>query len=143
MSARPEKNHRNTRGVLSCAEARRMYHARMLVVLVLGAVASALSFALAFPPAREARIKLGTLIDQAERENPQFFRQHLAPINPFAGGRFDHRRVTGILKADFTHYGEISQRLHRELKKLDRRAHVGMIPFGLYLVGAGLWWWLK
>jgi hypothetical protein len=88
-------------------------------------------------------IKLGTLIDMAERANAALFSEKLAPISPFIGGRFEHRRVTGVLKTDFAPYGEICQRLHREASKLDRRAHIGMAPFGLYLLGAALWWLMR
>jgi len=115
----------------------------MALVLVLGVIASAVSWAIILPPARELRIKLGTLVDMAERGNPDLFRDKLAPISPFAGGRFDHKRVTGILRTDFSPYGEICQRLQRESRALDRRAHVGMIPFGVYLLGVGAWWLLR
>ena len=120
-----------------------MYDARMLVVLVLGAVATLISWAMIIPPSRELVIKLGTLIDMAERGNGELFREQLAPISPVVSGRFVHRNVTRVLKVDFTRYGEVCQRLHREASKLDRRAHIGMLPFGVYLLGAALWWVLR
>jgi hypothetical protein len=113
--------------------------ARMLVLGMLGVVAGALSFAMIVPPSRELVIKLGTLMDMAERADGERFRASVAPITPFVDGRFEHKRLTRVLKADLSAFGELCQRLQREARTLDRRAHVGMLPFGVYLLGAALW----
>ena len=48
-----------------------------------------------------------------------------------------------MLRADLSQYGEICQRLQREARQLDRRAHLGMLPAMAYLAAAGLWFVLR
>jgi hypothetical protein len=84
-------------------------------------------------------LKLGTLVDWTRRTNPELFREKIEPINPFVGKSFKHNRIGKVLKVDLSEFGEISQRLQREAKALDRRAHVAMVPALVYLVGLGVW----
>jgi len=105
-----------------------------------GLVAGMISYALALPPSRELVMKLGTLIDWAERSNPAAFAVMLQPISPFQGKKFVHARISRVLKCDLSEFGEICQRLQRESRKLDRKAHIGMIPFALYALSAAVWW---
>ncbi len=111
----------------------------MLLLVLLGAVASLIAAALTLPPSRELVIKLGTLIEMARRADAEAFRARIEPINPFVDGAFKHNRVTGMLRADLTGFGEVCLRLQREAKRLDRRAHIGMLPLLAYLAAAGLW----
>jgi hypothetical protein len=55
------------------------------------------------------------------------------------GKKFKHHRVGKMIKVDLSPFGEIPLRLQRELKALDRRAHVAMLPAVAYLVGLGVW----
>ena len=82
-------------------------------------------------------LKLGTLVDWARRSNPEQFRVQIEPINPFVGNKFKHNRISPMLKTDMAPFGEICQRLHREAKKLDRRAHYALAPMILYALGVG------
>ena len=87
-------------------------------------------------------IKLGTLLDWARRENPAAYAARLAPLTPFVGkgGKtFKHSRLKGILRADLAEFGEVCQRLQREARKLDVKAHYGLIPIGVYLTGLAVW----
>jgi hypothetical protein len=111
----------------------------LLVALVLGVVASTLTAVLTLPPSRELVIKLGTLVEMARRANPDRFAAQLAAISPFVDGAFKHNRVTGMLRADFSGFGEVCERLQREAKRLDRRAHIGMLPMLAYMAVIGLW----
>jgi hypothetical protein len=111
----------------------------MFWLVVLGLVAFSATWALTLPASRSLVIKLGTLVDMARRANPELFRTQLEQANPFVGAKFRHGRVTAMLRADMSQFGEICQRLQREAKQLDRRAHLGMLPAGAYLVGLGLW----
>ena len=115
----------------------------MWLVLGLGLVASWIAMALTMPASRELMIKLGTLVSWTQRTNPELYRQKIEPINPFVGKTFKHNRITGMLRADLTPFGAICQQLQTEARKLDRRAHIGMLPIVVYLVGAGLWWLLR
>lgn len=113
------------------------------IVVVLGMVAFSLAGALVMPASRELMIKLGTLVSWTQRQNPAAFQARIAPINPFVGTTFVHKRITGMLRADMSEFGPACQQLQREAKKLDRRAHIGMLPIAVYLTGVGLWWFLK
>ena len=115
----------------------------MLIALGAGVVASALAGMLFMPVSRELLIKLGTLVDMCRRANPERFAAVLAPHNPFVGGKFVHKRLTAVLKADLGEFGELCQRLQREARALDRKAHIAMWPLALYVVGLGLWFVLK
>src|SRR5262245_55117811 len=115
------------------------------LVIGLGMVASSLTSSITMPASRELMIKLGTLISWSQRQNPALFREKLEPINPFVGNQFKfvHKRLTSVLRTDFTEFGPICQQLHGECKKLDRRAHIGMIPVGIYVIGVGIWWFVS
>jgi hypothetical protein len=115
----------------------------MLATILLGVLAFSVAGALGLPPSRELMIKLGTLVDIARRTNPELFRSRVEPINPFVGKQFKHKFVKPILHVDLTEFGEICQRLQREARKLDVKAHVGLLPIAAYLVGLGLWFALK
>ena len=115
----------------------------MSVIISLGVVVVMVTSALTMPPSRELMLKLGTLVDMARRANPELFRAQIEPINPFVGRAFKHHRVTGLLRADFSQFGEISQRLQREARRLDRKVHRGLIPGLVYLVAVGVWYVLR
>lgn len=112
----------------------------MILRLVLGAVALVLAWMLGAPPSRELMIKLGTLLEWAQRTNPELYAARIAPISPFVGKAFKHSKLKGILRADLSEFGEICQRLQREAKKLDVKAHFGLIPIAVYLIGLGAWY---
>lgn len=109
------------------------------IAIVLGVIAAAWSTMLGAPPSRELMIKLGTLLDWARRENPAAYASRLAPISPFVGKTFKHSRLKGLLRADLAEFGEVCQRLQREARKLDVKAHYGLIPIGVYLTGLAVW----
>jgi hypothetical protein len=111
----------------------------MSLILLLGLLAFGLAGAMTLPPSRELTIKLGTLVDMTRRANPELFRSTIEPTNPFVGRSFKHNRIKGMLRADLSKFGDISQRLQREARQLDKRAHVGVLPVVAYLVGVGLW----
>lgn len=115
----------------------------MPVIIGAGLVATFASSALYMPPARELVIKLGTLIDMARRANPALFQTRLQPINPFVDGKFKMPRIAPVLRADLSEFGEIPQRLQRECKKLDRKAHIAMWPVLVYALGLGAWYLLR
>jgi hypothetical protein len=110
-----------------------------MLTTMFGVFAFGLSGALGMPVSRELMLKLGTLVDMTHRANPDLFQQRIEPINPFAGKKFKHHRIAPMLKADLSQFGEIPQRLQREAKVLDRRAHVAMVPVLAYLAGLGVW----
>jgi len=113
------------------------------VLVVLGLIAFVLAAMLGMPPSRELMIKLGTLLDWARRENPQLYEERLAPLSPFVGKKFKHSKLKGVLRADLTGFGEICQRLQREARKLDAKAHVGLVPIAVYLTGLIVWFSLR
>ena len=109
-------------------------------IIGLGVVASYMTFKQAVPPSRDLVIKLGTLMDMAQRANPERYRSELAPISPFVGQKFLHNRIKGILRADLAAYGALVQRLQVDARRLDVKAHLGMIPVGTYVLLVGLWY---
>ena len=48
-----------------------------------------------------------------------------------------------VLRADLAQYDAICQRLQREARQLDRRAHLGLLPALAFLAGVGLWFVLR
>ena len=40
-------------------------------------------------------------------------------------------------------FGAACQQLQREASKLDRRAHIGMLPIAVYVAGVAVWWVLR
>jgi hypothetical protein len=115
----------------------------MSLILLLGLLAFGIAGAMTLPPSRELTLKLGTLVDMTRRANPQLFRSLIEPTNPFVGRAFKHNRIKGMLRADLSQFGEIPQRLQREARKLDKRAHIGALPAIAYLIGLGLWFALR
>lgn len=113
------------------------------MVTLFGVFAFGLSGALGMPVSRELMLKLGTLVDMARRSNPELFRTQIEPINPFVGNKFKHHRLGKMLKTDLSRFGVICQRLQREAKALDRRAHVAMLPVVAYLLGLGVWFAIR
>jgi hypothetical protein len=109
-------------------------------VVLLGLVAAGLTAALTVPPSLSLVSKLRELIEAARQTNPELFGRSLESLNPFAGGSFKHNRVTGILRADFSGFGEPCLRLQLEARRLDRRAHLGMLPVLLFGIGLAVWW---
>jgi len=109
------------------------------ILVVLGVIAAGWSTMLGAPPSRELMIKLGTLLDWARRQNPSLYASRLAPLSPFVGKTFKHNKLKGILRADLSEFGEVCQRLQRDARKLDVRAHYGLIPIGVYLTGLAVW----
>jgi hypothetical protein len=109
------------------------------VVTLFGVVAFMTSGMLGMPVGRELMLKLSTLNDWTRRTNPELFRTKVEPITPFVGKSFKHYRVGKILKVDLSEFGEVCQRLQREAKALDKKAHLAMIPALVYLLGLGVW----
>ena len=115
----------------------------MWIIPGLGLLSWMAASALWIPPSRELVIKLGTLLDWARRQNPDLYAQRLAPITPFVSPTvFKMNKVAPVLRADLADFGEICQRLQREAKKLDRKAHIALWPMVLYAVGLSVWWFL-
>jgi hypothetical protein len=115
----------------------------MWIALLLGVLAMAIATWLWGGPAHELTIKLGTLMDWARRSNPELYASTLAPITPFVDAKkFAFANITKVLRADLSQFDEISQRLQREARRLDRRAHNSLIPIALYALGFGTWWFL-
>jgi hypothetical protein len=112
----------------------------MLLAGILGLLAGAVSWGVIMPTSRVLILKLGTLSDMARRAQPELYRERIEAIDPHHGPKFQHNRVTRMLRADFSAFGDIPIRLHRDARKLDRKVHIGMIPFGLYLVGVAVWY---
>jgi hypothetical protein len=113
------------------------------MVVALGLLAFMLAGALSLPPSKELILKLGTLVDMARRADPERFRTQLQAVNPFVDGAFKHGRIKDILRSDLSAFGELCERLQREARGLDRRAHLGAIPVLAYLVGLGIWYGLR
>lgn len=111
----------------------------MAIALALGVVALGAAALIGLPPSRELMIKLATLLEWAQRQDPQRYAAELKPISPFVGKTFKHSRLKGILRADLSAYGETCQRLQREARRLDFKAHFGLIPLAMYAVGWLLW----
>src|ERR1700741_2743746 len=105
-----------------------------------GVVDSSAALALTMAPRRERVIKVRRVTTWTQRTNPELYRQQVEPINPFVGKTFKHNRITRMLRADLSGFGPVCQQLQLEARKLDRRAHVGMLPIVVYLVGVGAWW---
>ena len=113
----------------------------MWILVGLGLLSWMAATALWVPPSRELVIKLGTLLDWARRQNPELYATRLAPITPFVSPtKFQMKQVAPVLRADMSEFGEICQRLQREAKQLDRKAHIALWPMVLYAIGAAVWW---
>ena len=115
----------------------------MWMMVALGAVAMAAAMMMWIGPARELVIKLGTLKDWARRENAELYARTLLPLSSAGGTKISAgKRITLMLRADLAGFGEIIQRMQREAKQLDRKAHIAMWPVGLYAVALAGWWFL-
>ena len=112
----------------------------MLAIVLLGLFAFTVTFWLIMPPSRELMLKLGTLIDMTRRADSALFAAIVEPTNPFVGRAFKHNRIKGVLRVDLSQFGEIPQRLQREARRLDQKAHRGMLPALVYLAGLGVWY---
>lgn len=112
----------------------------MWILIVVGGAAFTATYLLGAPVSRDLTVKLGTLNDWTRRTNPELWRERIEPITPFVGKQFKHSRITKLLKADLSQFGETCQRIQRECKALDRRAHFAMIPSVVYLLGVGIWY---
>ena len=117
-----------------------MSHQVLVVGGLLGLVAWGFTFGIWGSAARSLVLKLRTLVDMAQRARPELFAAQIEPINPFAGGSLKLPRVTAMLRADLTQFGEVCQRLQREAKRLDRRGHLSILPVLVYAIAAGLWY---
>lgn len=111
----------------------------MSVAIVLGILAVVAAGAIGLPPSRELMIKLATMLEWAARQDPARYAAELEPISPFVGRQFKHSRLKGVLRTDMSAYGEICERLQREARRLDVKAHYGLIPIGVYMAGLGVW----
>lgn len=114
------------------------------LVIGAGIVASGITWMTVVTASRELMLKLGTLISWSQRQNLALYREKIEPINPFVGDKFQfkHKRLTSVLRTDFTPFGPVCVQLHRDCKKLDRKAHIGMIPVGVYAIVLAAWWFL-
>lgn len=65
-------------------------------IIALGAATTLMTFKKTLPPSRELVIKLGTLMNMAERADEARYADQLAPITPFVGTRFVHRRIKTV-----------------------------------------------
>ena len=109
----------------------------MLVVSGLSAMAWS---AMVIAPASARLIKtLRALVDAARHANPELFQSRIEPTNPFHAGGFEHRRITGMLKADLTDFGSECRRLQQHARQLDRRSHYGLLPLAAFALGCVLW----
>jgi hypothetical protein len=115
----------------------------VLPLFLVGLVVGTLTTFWILPVSREIVLKLGALIDMAKRSNPELFAQRLEPVNPFVGQKFKHPRMGRVLKADLSEFGELCVRLQREVKKLDLKVHLRMLPAGLYGLGTGIWYFTQ
>jgi hypothetical protein len=109
------------------------------LITLFGIAAFMASGMLGMPVSRELMLKLGTLVDWTRRTNPELFREKIEPISPFVGKSFKHNRISKMLKVDLSQFGETCQKLQRDAKALDKRAHVAMIPALVYVLGLGVW----
>lgn len=115
----------------------------MWLMVGLGFLAAVAAMAMWIGPARELVIKLGTMRDWARRENPELYARTLHPLSSAGGSTHSAgKRLTLLLRADLSGFGEIVQRLQREARKLDRKAHIAMWPLALYAVVFVGWWLL-
>jgi hypothetical protein len=112
----------------------------MLAIGIVGFIACAVSWGVIMPASKLLILKLGTLSDMTRRAQPELYRQQLQAIDPHHGPKFVHKRITRMLKADLSAFGNISQRLQQEARALDRKVHLGLIPAGLYFTGLTIWY---
>jgi hypothetical protein len=111
--------------------------------IALGVLAGVLAWWLWLPPSRELVLKLGTLLDMARRANPELYAQRIEPLSPFAGKQFRFDRIKHLLRADLSEFGALCQRLQRDAKRLDTRAHYGVLPIAAYVLGLCCWFALR
>lgn len=111
-----------------------------MLVMVLGLAAFGCSAWVIMPASSSLIATLRTLHEAARRASPELFRSAIEPLSPIQGGRFIHRQISAMLKADFAPFGADCQALQLEARRLDRRAHYGLIPLALFALGALLWY---
>jgi hypothetical protein len=83
---------------------------------------------------------LRELADAARNADPERYQRAIEPVSAFQDGEFVHRRLTGMLRADFAPFGEQCIRLHAQARALDRRAHYGLLPLALFALGCLLYY---
>lgn len=112
-----------------------------IVAIVSGLVALACSAAIILPASRGVIASLRALHDAARRQNPDLFARTIEPLSAITSdGGFVHKRITGMLRADFTLFGAECLQLQAEAKRFDRRAHYGLIPIALFALGCLTWY---
>jgi hypothetical protein len=111
-----------------------------IVVVVSGLVAFACSAAIIMPASRGVIASLRALHAAAERKDLERFVRSIEPLSPITSRGFVHKRITGMLRADFAPFGEECLRLQAEAKRFDRRAHYGLIPLAIFALGCLIWY---
>jgi hypothetical protein len=111
-----------------------------MVVVVSGLVALGWSSWVIMPASSALIITLRKLHEAARRADVALFKSAIEPNSPIQGGRFIHRQIGFMLKADLTLFGADCQALQLEARRLDRRCHYGLIPIGLFALGCALWY---
>ena len=111
-----------------------------IVAIVSGLVALGCSAAIIVPASRGVIASLRALHDAARRQNPELFARSIEPLSAITSDGFVHKRITGMLRADFTPFGAECLQLQAEAKRFDRRAHYGLIPIALFAVGCLIWY---
>ena len=111
-----------------------------MVMVVSGLVAFGAGMSVMWPASSKLIVTLRKLHEAARLGNPELFRSALEPHSAIQGGRFVHRQITFMLKADLAPFGEESQALQLEARRLDRRVHYGLIPLGLFALSCLLWY---
>jgi len=111
-----------------------------MVMVVSGLVALGAGMSVMWPASSALIMTLRKLHEAARRANPELFRSAVEPHSPIQGGRFIHRQIGFMLKADLAAFGADCQAMQAEARRLDRRAHYGLIPIGLFALGCLLWY---
>jgi len=110
-----------------------------MLAIVFGVLSFLLTAVLTVPPSRALITTLQDLITAAREANPELFGERLSAIDPFASGSFKHNRITPMLRADLSEFGQECLSLQKKARSLDRRAHIGMLPLVAFALGIGIW----
>jgi hypothetical protein len=111
-----------------------------MVAIVSGLAALACSAAVIMPASRTLIATLRALHDAALRSDPERFARSIEPLSAVTAEGFVHRRITGMLRADFTPFGAECVALQRQARALDRRAHVGLVPIAIFALSWLIWY---
>jgi hypothetical protein len=111
-----------------------------IVTIVSGLVALGCSAAVIASASRKLVTTLRALDDTCRRTDLDRYQHTIEPVSAFQGGEFVHRRLTGMLRADFAPFGAECQRLHAQARALDRRAHYGLLPLAAFGLGCVLYY---